>query len=376
MLEEKLKLLKKTITEKRNLYNAGIEEALKLVERGALDEANQIKEAIEAYKTEISNLQVEVEHLEGVLALTPYEDEEDEERGRTNKMNEKLANFEKYIRSQGTEKRDLDSSTAGVIIPQEVSKEIFEPKRQELDLSTYTFTQTVGSASGKFPVAKNNANVLTTKAELALIADVEGDLFTEVSYQVETRAGKIALSNELIEDAEVNVIEVIKRQLIKMVRNTNNAQIIAKLKTFTKVPAVNLDEVKKVFNVDIDPSLDKKVVLNQDTFNYFDTLKDVDGKYLLQSDITSKTGKTLFGAEVIVVPNTLLATAGTELAPVYQFFVGDLESAVAVFNRKQVEAVWEKFDNYSKGLSVVVRNDFKVVDADAGRLVEFTPAVV
>jgi len=380
MLEEKIKLLKKNMLEKRTAYNAGLEQALEMVKRGALDEAEQMKATIEAYKAEIQVMEDEVAKLEELLAMAPYSDEpktnEDEERGRKTKMNEKLVAFNQYIRSQGTEKRDLDSSSAGIVIPNEISKEAFEPKREELDLSAYTFTQTVGAPSGKFPVSLNNTSVLATKAELAEIADVGVDLFAEVPYTVVTRAGRVVLSNELVEDAEVDVIELVKKNLRKMVRNTNNANIITKLKSFTKVTAGTLDEVKKVFNVDIDPALDKKVVMNQDAYNYFDTLKTADGKYLFQADVTAKTGKTLFGSEVIVVPNALLANAGTQALPKYQFFVGELESAVAVFNKKQVEAVWEKFDNYSKGISIVVRNDYQVVDTEAGRLVEFTPPAV
>ncbi|MRT95161.1 phage major capsid protein, partial [Xylella fastidiosa subsp. multiplex] len=44
---------------------------------------------------------------------------------------------------------------------------------------------------------------------------------------------------------------------------------------------------------------------------------------------------------------------------------GDLSQAVAVFRRNQVTAQWDKFDQFSQGLSVIVRNDYKVIDKTA-----------
>ncbi len=43
--------------------------------------------------------------------------------------------------------------------------------------------------------------------------------------------------------------------------------------------------------------------------------------------------------------------------------------------RNQVTTQWEKFDYYSQGLAVIVRNDYQVIDPDASRYIEFTPAV-
>jgi HK97 family phage major capsid protein len=214
---------------------------------------------------------------------------------------------------------------------------------------------------------------LATKDELADIADVAGDMFIDVEWDVQTRAGKIALSNELIEDSAIDVVEEVKKQLQRMVVNTNNQNIINLLKGFTKVSATTLDDVKKVFNVDLDPALNKQVIVNQSAFNYLDTLKDVDGRYILQPDLKASSGKSLLGAEVIVVSDALLANGGTQSSPKYPIIVGDFEESVAVFNRNQITAEWQKFDSYSQGLSVVVRNDYKVVDPDATRYIELTP---
>lgn len=47
---------------------------------------------------------------------------------------------------------------------------------------------------------------------------------------------------------------------------------------------------------------------------------------------------------------------------------------IFVARRNQVTTQWEKFDSYSSGLAVIVRNDYQKIDEEAVRYVEFTPA--
>ena len=77
------------------------------------------------------------------------------------------------------------------------------------------------------------------------------------------------------------------------------------LNSFAKVDATNSDELKRVCNVDLDPELDLKIILNQDAYQAIDTLKDAQGRYLLQDSIAVSSGKVLFGKEVIVVSNSI-----------------------------------------------------------------------
>ncbi|MEY9979030.1 phage major capsid protein [Lysinibacillus sp. RC79] len=279
--------------------------------------------------------------------------------------------FEQYIRSQGQVRDGLTTVNADVVIPKDVIGEVFDLKRQRYNLAQYATVKEVSNGQGKYPVATNQEATLATKAELALISDVEAEMFTPVEYKVETRAGKIALSNEVVEDAAVDIVAEVKTQLEKLVENTDNANIIAKLKAFTKVTGTGLDDLKKVSNVTLDPALSKTTIVNQDSFNYLDTLKDADGRYILQPDVTAPSGYSLFGNPVVVVSNKLLPSpkAGT-----YPMIMGDIAQAIFVARRNQVTTQWEQFDYYSQGLAVIVRNDYQVIDADAARYIEIIPA--
>ncbi|MEB6212999.1 phage major capsid protein [Enterococcus casseliflavus] len=305
------------------------------------------------------------------------EELEKDEKGEERSMKEiqdltsKVQDFEGYIRSQGTETRGLDTTNGSVLVPVEVSTSVLELKDGLVDLSAYVTKEAVGTGQGKFPVAKRVKAILATKAELAEIAEIDEPLFNEVDYKVETRIGQIAFSNELIEDAEIDVVAYAQRQMQRMVKNTNNANIMTVLKGFTKVNATNADELKRVVNVDLDPELDLKIILNQDAYQAIDTMKDAQGRYLLQDSIAVSSGKVLFGKEVIVVSN---AVAPTPKDTTGFIFVGDLKESVFMAQRNEISAEWEKFDRYSKGLAVGIRSDYKKIDADAGKLVNFTLA--
>ncbi|MDB1693350.1 phage major capsid protein [Enterococcus casseliflavus] len=313
----------------------------------------------------------------------PAEDENEDEKLRQDKEGEersmkeiqdltsKVQDFEAYIRTQGTEVRGLDTTNGSVLVPVEVSNSVLELKDGQVDLSKYVTKEAVGTGQGKFPVAKRAQAILATKAELAEIAEIDEPLFLEVDYKCETRIGQIAFSNELIEDAEIDVVAYAKRSMERMVTNTNNANIMTVLKGFTAVNATNADELKRVVNVDLDPELDLKIVMNQDAYQLIDTLKDADGRYLLQDSIASASGKMLFGKEVILVSNKVAPTAKDTAGFIW---IGDLKEAVFMAQRNEISAEWEKFDRYSKGLAVGIRSDYKKIDAEAGKLVNFTQA--
>ncbi|GEL39262.1 capsid protein [Lacticaseibacillus paracasei subsp. tolerans DSM 20258] len=112
------------------------------------------------------------------------------------------------------------------------------------------------------------------------------------------------------------------------------------------------------------------VIVNQDTFNYLDTLKDSEGRYLLQPSITAPSGKQLFGAPVIVGANKVLPT---DKAGTYRIIIGDFSQAIFLAQKNEVNTQWERFDSYSQGLAVVIHNDYEVVDPDAARIVDITP---
>lgn len=283
----------------------------------------------------------------------------------TNENKTGIPAFEQYVRTHGETRDGLKTDGASAVIPKELITPVFQLKQSNYNLAQYATVKQVSSGSGTYPIATSQQSaVLATKDELADIADVDANMFTEVPFDVKTRAGKIALSNEVVEDAEVDIVSEVKTQLQQLVDNTDNTQIMSLLtgSNFTKATAANIDDLKKIFNVTLDPALSKMWLVNQSGFNYLDTLKDSEGRYLLQPNPTAPSGFTLLGAPVVMISDKLLANNADGTFPM---IAGDLSQAVAVFRRNQVTAQWDKFDQFSQGLSVIVRNDYEVIDKTA-----------
>lgn len=296
-------------------------------------------------------------------------------KGENKKMTEKTIidnnektetrSFEDFIRSHGEMRDGLTTSGATAVIPEEVVTPVLELKNSKYNLAQYATVKTVSAGSGHYPIAKrNNKAVLATKEELADIADVDVNMFEDVPFDVKTRAGKIALSNEIVEDADVDIVAEVKNQLQKLVDNTDNQNIMKVLTSdpFKKESATTTDDLKKIFNVELDPALNKTWLVNQSGFNYLDTLKDNEGRYLLQPNPTAASGFSLFGAPVVMISDTVMPNNSDGSFPM---IAGDIAEAVAVFRRNQVTAQWDKFDQFAQGLSVIVRNDYKPISSDA-----------
>ncbi len=365
------------------LDEAKTDEEVKVVE----DSADELEKKIKDKADEIAKLETEKADLETELAeiedeqTTDEDTDEDEEKikdGEKRKMGKKVEvrntqdnkDFANYIRTQGLETRSLNTTSGAVLVPVEVSQNVLELKDGQVDLTAYVTAETVGTGSGKFPVAKRATAILATKEELADIAEIDDPLFIDVEYSAKTRIGQIAFSNELIEDSAIDVVAYAEKQMQRMVRNTNNKGILDVLNTFAVKNAVGADGLKSIVNIELDPELDTKFVVDQNAYQFIDTLKDAQGRYLLQDSIAFDSGKSLFGKEVIVISNAIAPTKPT--GAVGFVWVGDLAEAAAYFKRSDITAVWEKFDAFSKGLAVGVRSDYKVVDEKAGVKVKLT----
>ncbi|WP_143449412.1 phage major capsid protein [Levilactobacillus brevis] len=303
------------------------------------------------------NQEKEPDNMAKQTIIDPNTNEDDNKTG--------VPAFEAYVRSHGETRDGLNTSGASAVIPKELITPVFQLKQSTYNLAQYATVKQVSSGSGTYPISTSRQSaVLATKEELADIADVNANMFTEVPFDVKTRAGKIALSNEVVEDAEVDIVSEVKAQLQQLVDNTDNTQIMGLLTgtAFAKATAAGIDDLKKIFNVTLDPALSKMWLVNQSGFNYLDTLKDSEGRYLLQPNPTAPSGFTLLGAPVVMISDKLLANNADGTFPM---IAGDLSQAVAVFRRNQVTAQWDKFDQFSQGLSVIVRNDYEVIDKTA-----------
>lgn len=281
------------------------------------------------------------------------------------KAQKEVRNFENYIKSHGEQRSGLTTAGAQAVIPSEVVTPVFEGANAKQNLAQMATVKQISTGSGKFPISiPDPTKFLATKEELATIQDVDASV-KDVAFEAKTFAGKIYLSNELVDDSAIDIKTEVQSQLGQLVLNTDNHNVISLLQTLSSKKAANIDDLKKIKNTGIDPAVlgsnGSMVITNQDGYNYLDTLKDSQGRYLLTEDVTAQSGKALFGLPIWIVSNVVLPDVTSQ----FPVFIGNLPQAIAVFRRQNIVTNWEQFDSFSQGLAVIYRGDYEFIDKNA-----------
>ncbi|MEK4884880.1 phage major capsid protein [Bacillus sp. FSL W8-0223] len=384
MLDEKIKELRSQLNEKREEVNAKINEAQERAANGDLQGATDLKAQIDELKQKITSLQDELKQLEDLAGLQPEDTSQDpqpqqeqksnQKKGEMRSMpkekeilkpeNEEVRAFEQYIRTKGEERAGVKTVDAQAVIPEDIQIAPQETPETVVDLRKLANVVSVNRGSGSYPVLANPSDVLLSVEELAENPELAKPNFTEIDYKIVTYRGAIPISQEALEDSGINLASLVSKHIQKQVLNTSNAKIAEVLKSFTAKTVTNLDDIKHILNVDIDPAYNVSIVCTQSFLNAIDTMKSNDGKYLLQQDITAPSGYKLFGRNVFVVKDELLGVAGDMKA-----FIGDVGAGVFFADRKQASVQW--VDNYIYGqiLASFIRFDVKQADANAGYFV-------
>ncbi|KZU46693.1 phage major capsid protein [Lactiplantibacillus plantarum] len=273
-------------------------------------------------------------------------------------------NFVNYLT-----KRDLtvaDGTTTGsngVALPHAVLKAIEKPANTN-ELVGLANHISVNTPAGTLPVLSATDTTLATAEELAENPQLAKMALSGVDYKLKTYRGAIPVSQELLDDADSNVQieQLIGDYATQIHDNTLNADIASALKTATASTVTSFDDFKKAYN-DTYKYSNRVVVISKSGYDALDTLKDNEGRYLLQDDIASATGKAILGAPVYVVEDTRLgAKEGDQVA-----FVGSVHSFVTVADFKDLRVKWTEDYVYGEQLQLIVREDTVVADPDAGK---------
>lgn len=250
-----------------------------------------------------------------------------------------------YVRPENK----LSSGTGpdgGYVIPEDITTDINELKKTVDSLEQYVTVEPVTTDKGARTLEKRADSTpfapLSEYGNPNAMAEITSPQFDRLSYEIEDYAGFLPVPNNLLNDSDQALEAYLKKWIAKKSKATRNSLILAALNTLAKTTISGnlVDGIKKILNVTLDPafSVGGKIYTNQDGFNKLDTLKTSDGKYLLEDDITSPSGKSISGRQVVVLSNKTITTvvdsvAGTAMAP---FIVGDLKEAVVLWDRQQL----------------------------------------
>ena len=350
-----------------------IEEANAEEERSVVDEEiTKFTEEKEAHEERKSELKTELDELRGKMKeyeKVPEKREKEKNMGkRSEEIEEARSAINAFVKSKGQVRESgFKEADAGILIPVEMLA-VQEKPEDVVDLRNYVKNVSVNSSSGKYPVIAKSGSKMNTVAELEKNPELAKPKITEIDYSIATRRGYIPISQEAIDDADYDVTGLIRDEISDQSRNTINTDVAAVLKSATAKSVTGLDGLKDLVNKEIKKVYSVKFIISASLYAELDKLKDKNGRYLLQDSITSTSGKMLFGKEVIVLDDEMIAGAG-EL----KGFVGDPKSFCSFFDRKQTSVEWVDNQIYGKLLAGIVRYDVKKTDGDAGFYITFTP---
>nr|DAX40133.1 MAG TPA: major capsid protein [Caudoviricetes sp.] len=369
-LEESIKELnKRSELEAKKLEKAGNDEEVSAVEKSLEEIQKELDEKLaekEQLEKEIEELQNQVEELNRKAPTYPSQ----EKRGGQ-KLEQREA-IAKYIRTGQT--RDIvglkttDSGSAA-LIPTEVLKPHFLEKTRNPLLDLVERVK-VNSGSGKYPVIKKTDGVMVSTDELKANPELGKPAISEIDYSIKTYRGYVPVSQEMIDDADYDIMSIVEDEVFNQGENTELSLVTAVLKTATQADAAGFDGIKDIYNKKLKSIYKASIVVTKSMFAALDKVKDKDGRYMLQTDVASPTGYSFGGKTIYKVDDAVFGNEGD-----MKFFIGDVTEFVKEFDRSQVSVKWVNNDIYGQLLGLFIRLDIKKVDEEAGFFGTYTDVV-
>ena len=390
MFDEKIKELKASINSLSATIADKTAQVKNALEADDLEKARTIKNEIDTAKEELKTAKADLELFEATKVFGGAENKTGREietddmtyRDKVNAfLHSKGTVVNEGLRFDGKDEvliamNEITPTTDGVkktdttkVTSEELVTTPIREIKTTVDLKPFTTIYPAKKASGKYPILKKATSKMVSVAELEKNPALAKPEFEQVDWTVETYRGAIPVSQESVDDADVDLISIVAETVGQIKVNTTNAAIADVLKSFTAKTVANVDDIKKILNVDLDPAYDVAFVVSQSFYQILDTLKDKNGRYLLQDSITAVTGKVLLGKPVFVLSDEILGASGEAKA-----FVGDFKRGVLFADRKDLGLRWADNEIYGQYLQAVLRFGVKKVDAKAGYFVTFTPS--
>lgn len=265
----------------------------------------------------------------------------------------------------------------GYTVPEEISTMINEYRDSKFSLLQLVEVVPVSTKSGARTFKKRSQQTgFSLVAEGGAITQKQTPQFERQEWSVKKYAGYFPVTNELLADSDANLTNTLVQWIGDESRVTANTLILTVIGTKAQTEFGTLDDIKKALNVTLGQAFKNtsSVITNDDGLQYLDTLKDGDGKYLLQPSPQNPMQLRLCAGAttipVVVVPNSDLPTTSNKIP----FIVGDLKEAITYFDRNQLTittsdvAVAGSFNAFENDLTLfraIEREDVKVKDTNA-----------
>lgn len=224
----------------------------------------------------------------------------------------------------------------GYMVPEDIETQVYTLRGEVPSLLDEVTVKTITAKSGKRTLRKRRkANGFATVAEAAAYPLLGTPQFETVSYEIEKRGGVTAATAEIMEYTDEEIADEVIDFLATESRATANRLILEEAKRAGTTAFAGLDDIIKAWiglgrafrNV-------SKLITNADGLGWLATLKDENGRYLLNPNPSEPGQMQLsFGGQIIPVKdydNEVIASDGTK-AP---FILGSLKDGIVYWQKK------------------------------------------
>lgn len=322
---------------------------------------------------------------------TPDENEI-KEKNKENKEKDSIKEFADAARKGFKGNKSMNEGTpedGGYAVPEDILTKIETYRESKRSLRDLVTVQPVKTNKGSRTYKKRSQQTGFTKVgEGGKIGAKATPKFERISYEIDKYAGYFPVTNEVLYDSDSNLANTLIEWIGDESRVTGNKLIIEAIKTQNEVKITGLDDIKKALNVTLGAAFKStsKIITNDDGLQYLDTLKDADGRYLLQPNPTEPTQMRLCaGATIVpieVYPNEDMPTGENKIPMI----IGDLKEAVTFWDRQQMNikqsdvAVIGELNAYEEDLTVfraIEREDVTIKDGKAvvNGYIDITPTI-
>lgn len=269
------------------------------------------------------------------------------------------------------------AGNGGLTIPDDIQNTINTLVRQQYSLQNLVNVESVSTESGSRVYEKESD--ITPLAELdadgATIGDNDDPELTTVKYLIKRYAGITTITNSLLKDTAANILAWLENWIVKKVTVTRNLKIIEALGNAPKKPTINsFDDIKDLENNTLDPAIEatSSFITNQSGYNVLSKMKDAEGRYLLQPDVTQPGRYIIDGHQVVRVADRWLP----DVSGSHPLYFGDLKQGITLFDRENMSLMstnvgGQSFETDTTKLRVIDRFDVEVVDDGAWAAASF-----
>ena len=207
------------------------------------------------------------------------------------------------------------TADGGALVPEEML-DLAENDKYGVDLRPYTTAIGVSTRSGKIPAIDYSQDVaLSSFDENNEIGQTKA-AFTQLDFTLASKGAIIPVSNELIRDAQADVLGVISTLFNRVYIKDVDKAIIAAATGATGVKTgtvadfatvAGLDAIKKaIITSPLDAGANATIVMSQTTFAGMAVAKDKQDRYLMVRDANNSTIRELEGRPVVVVEDSVM----------------------------------------------------------------------